>query len=113
MAGTTATGGMSLMQRVVLRKFYGAAAGDPALPLYRRQLLAWTKPGADFVLHHWGKRHALDWRPMGPRRRTSERIERLFAPEFELVSKESGDMPVPLPIGPCVRGASYWFRRRS
>jgi trans-aconitate methyltransferase len=37
---------------------------------YKRKLLGWLSSGGAFVLEHWGKRHALDWRPVGPRRRT-------------------------------------------
>lgn len=80
---------------------------------YVRQLPRWLAPGGDYLLGHFGKRHALDWRPVGPRRRTPETIERALAPEFVLVRKETSEMRVPLPIGPVVRGSSYWFRRRA
>jgi SAM-dependent methyltransferase len=79
---------------------------------YKAQLLRWLVPGGDFVLEHWGKRHALDWRPIGPRRRSQATIERIFAPEFDLVESEVTDFPTPLPFGPTVRGIEYWFRRR-
>lgn len=78
---------------------------------YKRQLLVWLAPGGDYVLGHWGKRHALDWRPMGPRRRSASEIERRFAPELGLRDSEVTDFPVPLPFGPVVRGIGYWFRR--
>lgn len=78
---------------------------------YKRKLLGWLKPGADYVLGHWGKRHVLDWRPIGPRRRTQAAIERLFAPELRLVDQEVRDFAAPLPFGPTVRGVGYWFRR--
>jgi SAM-dependent methyltransferase len=39
------------------------------LAAYRERLLAWLEPGGDYVLGHWGRRHFLDWRPIGPRRR--------------------------------------------
>jgi SAM-dependent methyltransferase len=78
---------------------------------YKRQLLRWLNPRGDFVLEHWGKRHAIDWRPIGPRRRSQARIERMFRPEFDLVETEVNDFAAPLPFGPMVRGIGYWFRR--
>jgi SAM-dependent methyltransferase len=79
---------------------------------YKRQLLQWLAPGGDFVLEHWGKRHVLDWRPIGPRRRSQATIQRMFAPEFTLLDSEVTDFAAPLPFGPTVRGIGYWFRRR-
>jgi SAM-dependent methyltransferase len=78
---------------------------------YKRRLLAWLAPGGDYVLEHWTRRHLLDWRPVGPRRRTPEAIQRLFAPELTLVATEVTDFSVPLPLGPTVRGVGYLFRR--
>ena len=80
---------------------------------YRRQLFSWLAPGGHYVLEHWGKRHALDWRPIGPRRRTQASIERMFAPELELAETEVTDFSAPLPFGPTVRGIGYRFRRDS
>jgi SAM-dependent methyltransferase len=77
---------------------------------YKQKLLSWLNPGADYVLGHWGKRHPLDWRPIGPRRRSQATIERLFAPELRLVDTEVTDFATPLPFGPTVRGVGYWFR---
>ena len=82
-----------------------------ALTAYRAQLLRWLEPGGDFVLAHWGRRHALDWRPIGPRRRTRKELVRLFAPELQCTDGEFADEKVPFPFGPRVRMASYWFRR--
>jgi len=79
---------------------------------YRRRLLDWLAPEADYVLEHWGKRHAFDWRPIGPRRRSQATIERLFAPELRLLKTEVTDFATPLPFGPRVRGVGYWFRRQ-
>lgn len=90
---------------------HSLCGGGP--PAYKSQLLRWLEPGGNFVLGHWGKRHALDWRPIGPRRRTQEQLERLFAPELELVDSEARDEKVPFPFGPRVRMASYWFRRTA
>lgn len=78
---------------------------------YKRQLLRWLAPGGRYVLGHWGKRHALDWRPIGPRRRSQATIESLFAPELRLLNTEVTDMAVPLPFGPMVRGVGYDFQR--
>ena len=87
--------------------------GGAEVAAYRERVLQWLAPGGDFVLSHWGKRHALDWRPIGPRRRTRETVERTFAPELELLETATTDEQVPFPFGPRVRMASYWFRRGS
>ena len=78
---------------------------------YKTQLLKWLAPGGDYVLGHWGKRHALDWRPIGPKRRSQTSIERLFAPELELVEADHTDFDAPFPFGPTVRGIGCWFHR--
>jgi SAM-dependent methyltransferase len=83
------------------------------LAAYKRQLLRWLEPGGDFVLEHWGKRHALDWRPIGPRRRSQATIERLFAPELKLKQSDVTDFETPLPFGPVVRGVGYWLQRSA
>lgn len=80
---------------------------------YKEQLLRWLAPGSDYVLGHFGKRNWLDWRPIGPKRRTREQLVRLFAPELEVVKHEQREMAVPLPIGPTVQGHSFWFRRKA
>ena len=81
------------------------------LDRYRAALLRWLAPGGHFVLGHWGRRGLLDWRPIGPRRRRPAVLERLLGHELELVDFEEDDERVPLPFGPWVRMASYWFRR--
>jgi hypothetical protein len=73
--------------------------------------LRWLAPDGDYVLEHWGKKHVLDWRPIGPRRRSQATIERIFAPELNLLETEVTDFAAPLPFGPTVRGIGYWFRR--
>jgi SAM-dependent methyltransferase len=83
-----------------------------SVPAYRAQLLKWLAPGGDYVLGHWGKRHAFDWRPIGPRRRSERTIRRIFEPELALKDTEISDFDAPLPFGPTVRGVGYWFRRR-
>ncbi|HEX8408411.1 MAG TPA: class I SAM-dependent methyltransferase [Thermoanaerobaculia bacterium] len=82
-----------------------------SVPQYKRRLLQWLAPGADYVLGHWGKRHPLDWRPIGPRRRSEAEVERTFTPELRLHMTEVADFKVPLPFGPVVRGVGYWFQR--
>jgi SAM-dependent methyltransferase len=88
---------------------HSLVGGDVAS--YRRQVLRWLAPGGDYVLGHWGKLHPLDWRPIGPRRRSARTIERTFAPELRLRDTEITDFATPLPFGPTVRGIGYWFRR--
>ena len=83
------------------------------LAAYKQQVLRWLAPGGDYVLEHWGKRHALDWRPIGPRRRSEATVQRLFAPELKLVRSEAEDFAAPLPFGPKVRGVAYRFARAS
>jgi SAM-dependent methyltransferase len=78
---------------------------------YREQLLRWLAPGGDFVLEHWGTRHRLDWRPVGPRRRSQATIQRIFAPDLRLVDTHVSDFRAPLPFGPKVRAAGYRFCR--
>jgi SAM-dependent methyltransferase len=77
---------------------------------YRHKVIGWLAPGGEFVLEHWGKRHALDWRPVGPRRRSPAAIRQLFAP-LELIDSQEDDFSAPLPFGPTVRGIRYRFRR--
>lgn len=81
------------------------------LVAYKRQILRWLSVGGEYVLGHWGKRHALDWRPIGPRRRSQRAIERLFGDALTLVDAQVQDFATPLPFGPVVRGVSYRFRR--
>jgi hypothetical protein len=79
---------------------------------YKEQLLSWMAPQSDFILAHWGKRHLLDWRPVGPRRRTRQALVRSFSPELREEDYEQEVMTgVPLPIGPRVLGQSFWFKR--
>jgi len=75
--------------------------------------LSWLKPGGDYVLVHLGRRHALDWRPVGPRRRSHDEILELFGPALEEVEHRSVIQPLPLPIGPTVQLNSYWLRRAA
>jgi SAM-dependent methyltransferase len=84
--------------------------GGPAR--YRDRLYSWLAPGGDYILGHWARRHALDWRPMGPRRRTRRVLVELFAPELrEHAHVEELMTGVPLPFGPTVLGLGIWFKR--
>ncbi|HEX6158737.1 MAG TPA: class I SAM-dependent methyltransferase [Thermoanaerobaculia bacterium] len=78
---------------------------------YKRQLLQWTAAGSDYVLGHWGKRNWMDWRPVGPKRRTEAAVRKIFEPDFRLLDLETTDFAAPMPFGPVVRGVGYWFRR--
>jgi cyclopropane fatty-acyl-phospholipid synthase-like methyltransferase len=79
---------------------------------YKRQLLRWLSPHGDFLLFHIGKRHLLDWRPIGPRRRTRQTLARFFAPELrEKAYAQQLMSGIPLPIGPTVLGQSFWFKK--
>jgi SAM-dependent methyltransferase len=81
---------------------------------YRERLLGWLAPGGDFVLGHWARRHALDWRPMGPRRRTKRELVELFAPELrEHAAALELMKDVPLPFGPTVLGLGLWLKRSA
>jgi 2-polyprenyl-3-methyl-5-hydroxy-6-metoxy-1,4-benzoquinol methylase len=82
-------------------------------PRYRDQLLRWLKPGGSYVLVHLGRRHALDWRPVGPRRRSREEVLGLFGPSLQEVEHRSVIQALPLPIGPTVQLNSYWLRRAA
>lgn len=88
---------------------HSLVGGDVAS--YKQKLLVWLASGGAYVLEHWGKRHALDWRPMGPRRRSQRTIERIFAPELSLLGTQVEDFEVPIPFGPIVRGVGYRFAR--
>jgi len=81
---------------------------------YRDRLYSWLAPGGDYVLGHWGRRHALDWRPMGPRRRTRRELVELFAPELhEHAHVEELMTGIPMPFGPTVLGLGIWFKRSA
>jgi SAM-dependent methyltransferase len=88
------------------------AFDDAARERYKARLRQWLKPGGHFVLGHFGRRHALDWRPMGPRRWKRERVLDLFAGELTFHEDlEEVIHGVPLPVGPTVLLRTYWFQR--
>lgn len=81
-------------------------------PIYKQQILRWLADDGDFVIVHFDRRHALDWRPIGPRRRTRGEILALFSPELAERATDFEDRTgLPMPIGPSVRERTYWFRR--
>lgn len=81
---------------------------------YKERILSWLAPGGDYVLGHWGKKHAFDWLPIGPRRRSRQRIEKLFAPELREVQYVGQLMTgIPMPFGPTVQGMGFWFKREK
>ncbi|MGH9320891.1 MAG: class I SAM-dependent methyltransferase [Vicinamibacteria bacterium] len=47
---------------------------------YKEKLLSWLAPRGDYILGHFGKRGFLDWRPVGPARRTRQQVVRFFSP---------------------------------
>ena len=78
---------------------------------YRDNLLGWLADEGDFVLVHFEKRHALDWRPVGPRRFEEPAITGLFDPPLHRRGHTVETMATPLPIGPRVQLGTYWFSR--
>ncbi len=81
---------------------------------YKNQLLSWTKEKSDFILAHWGKRHRLDWRPIGPKRRSRKQLIRCFSPEFQEQGYEQEILTgIDLPIGPSALGQCFWFQRKE
>jgi hypothetical protein len=67
-------------------------------------------PGGDYILVHFGKRHPLDWRPVGPRRQTRSQITDLFS-SLKLEAYEETYFELALPVGPIALAGIYWFRR--
>ena len=78
---------------------------------YRDRVLGWLADGDDYVLAQFDKRHALDWRPMGPRRLAAGTVLPLFVPPLVDRGREYVVHPVPFPIGPTVRVGIYWLHR--
>ena len=80
-------------------------------PQYKTQLLKWLAPGSDYVLVHFGRRHFLDWRPMGPRRRNRREILSELTPELTERNYKERLEKAALPIGPTFQLTEYRFRR--
>src|SRR2546422_8385234 len=84
---------------------------DPSdRPRYKAQVLKWIHPGSDYILIHFGRRHFLDWRPMGPRRRKREQILAELAPQLTEIKYKDHLEKAPLPIGPTIQICEYRFR---
>ena len=77
---------------------------------YRANLMSWLAPGGDYYLCHFERRHALDWRPIGPWRFPPAAIVELFS-SLELREHRTEILKLPFPIGPTCRVGEYWFRR--
>lgn len=82
-------------------------------PRYKEQILRWLAHDGNYVLIHFDRMHLLDWRPVGPRRRSRRQILALFSPELVEKETECYDRGAPLPVGPVVRERAYWFRRSA
>jgi 2-polyprenyl-3-methyl-5-hydroxy-6-metoxy-1,4-benzoquinol methylase len=81
---------------------------------FKKQVINWMAPDADFILGHFGRRNFFDWRPMGPIRRSKEDLKQLFEPELTLREYEQRvQTGVPLPIGPSVQLQSFWFSKTN
>lgn len=86
--------------------------GSHGRATYRRRLLTWLAPNGDYLLSHFIKSHRLDWRPFGPRRRTTQQIRHFFAPDLiEQEGVEETITGVDLPVGPTVQIGTWWFKR--
>ncbi len=81
--------------------------------VYRQKLLSWLRPGGQLVLVHFNKCNFFDWRPMGPRRWTSERVQGFLGAEFFPRDYHEEMAKIALPIGPRAKISTYWFERVS
>jgi SAM-dependent methyltransferase len=79
-------------------------------PRYKQQILRWLAADGDYVLIHFDRMHLLDWRPVGPRRRSRRQIRSLFSPQLEEQGTDCFERSAPMPVGPVVRERAYWFR---
>jgi len=79
---------------------------------YAERISSWLRPGGDYVLVHFGRRHFFDWRPIGPRRRTRAEILGLFGGGFEERGFESEIRETPLPVGPSAQILTLWLRKK-
>jgi SAM-dependent methyltransferase len=86
---------------------------DTARRRYRERLGDWVAPGGSYLLGHFLKRHALDWRPVGPRRLRPGDVVAMFEPDFVLHAQSDETLRLPLPVGPRVTLGSFWFRQRA
>jgi 2-polyprenyl-3-methyl-5-hydroxy-6-metoxy-1,4-benzoquinol methylase len=78
---------------------------------YKARVSRFLAPRGVFVLEHWQRTGLLDWRPIGPRRRTVAELTDLFAPELRLVEHETHAFWARLPHGPRARLGRFRFVR--
>ena len=84
---------------------------DPERETYRERLHHRLARSGNFVLTHFAKKHVLDWRPVGPRRRSQETVQAEFSPMLRQIDyEEEVQTGVPLPVGPWPLVGQYWFR---
>ncbi len=79
--------------------------------IYRDKIISMLKKGGDYLLLHFERRHLLDWRPIGPRRRTRAQVLGLFVPP--LIEKQYVRKTMHGPnilMGSKFSSISYWFR---
>lgn len=81
--------------------------------VYRDRLVEWLAPGGDLWLAHFAPLHFLNWRPMGPRRYSREKILELFRPRLSEIAHEIRVEREAFPIGPRVKIIDYWLRHSA
>ena len=79
---------------------------------YKAQLLTWLAPDADYILVHLGKRHRLDWNPVGPRKRSRRQVVEFLSPELLEANYTREETNQPLPIGPKFVTNGFRFQRQ-
>ena len=78
---------------------------------FKEKIIQWLAPDGDFILGHFGRRNFLDWRPVGPIRRSKNDLEKLFGPELVLQDYDARIQEnIPMPVGPSVQLQSLWFK---
>jgi cyclopropane fatty-acyl-phospholipid synthase-like methyltransferase len=78
---------------------------------YSERIKRWQAPGGDYLLVHFLKRHALDWRPADPRRVRREEIMRWF-PFLRLEAYDETFYDVAFPVGKSLAGI-FWFKNEA
>ena len=80
--------------------------------IHRDQVVKMLKPGGDYLLLHFEKRHLLDWSPIGPRRRRRADVLKLFAPplvEQQFVRKAMNSPNILM--GRTMSSITYWLHK--
>lgn len=78
---------------------------------YLGKLREWLRPGGHYLLVHFLKRHALDWRPADPRRVRRKEILSWFS-FLHLEGYDETIYDVAFPVGRSTAGI-FWFRREG